>query len=777
MIQPRSLSVRRGHTLALCGWRRRVAAARLMPAGCRCSGFTKMPRPEFMSLLNAFRAAPLGKGDFPALLYRLHRIHCDTFELYFSGAPAGDGSAFAKGLACLEVIHLITKLSNAVYKGNNPPPRPLQIVIMLLANMHAVRPLFDLLIQLQHCKDKRQRCSPPDDVTVYPDQTVLCDFVVWSHSFFTFVNHRFKQAEGSLDPALTVEVPELQTAEADPTFSAALETLLKKSAVPLDSPRRAARGSFVCQQVPMWVTVPGNPTALKFRPWVVDLVIPEEPETPPVRLGTLPLFSSRPSWAGQLVALFEHFDKAKYRGSGALLEAMSFQRPEDTVAAHALLAAPPISMGCSTNEEFDALLHKQDPRVAAESFASLVNPDWSLASQQLYWQLHAEALTAKADKGERGNRQLMTEEYLALWYRRAAECYRSKPWHGASQDNYIEVNAHGVGRRIIQIGGSHGSETALRLFKVGKEVDPTARHDAVLFTSKTNCAFADLKMIDHFGLDIADERAYPSLFSGYDRFKRPPHAELEMYRVLFEVFRDFFAERRLKPGDMKDESKWFTAKMDIPASHGEIRPIRVDISFPPEQYRDDPALLPTSVVDVDFLTEVATGATCEAFDSALETFRKHGRVHADAEAAGEAAAKLNPKLAAFMVGHQPLPLYEAWAKEVRASQEEPKEGEKPPSEAKLLKWGAIAYCMRTLNAWRMVPGALEFIEAATLAAFPPPPRVCKCAHPPCFVAGEHSKFKRCSACKRAFYCSGKCQKQDWARHKPDCLKWRKESTA
>lgn len=110
------------------------------------------------------------------------------------------------------------------------------------------------------------------------------------------------------------------------------------------------------------------------------------------------------------MALFEHFDKEKYKGSGSLLQSISFQRAADTVAARALLAAPPISMGCSTNEELDFLLHRQGSRAAAESVVSLMNPEWSLASRQLHWQLHAEGLTAKADTGARGNRQYMTSE-------------------------------------------------------------------------------------------------------------------------------------------------------------------------------------------------------------------------------------------------------------------------------------------------------------------------------------------------------------------------------
>jgi hypothetical protein len=87
--------------------------------------------------------------------------------------------------------------------------------------------------------------------------------VVWGHAFFTYVNHRFKQATGNIDPenALVIAPPEASVP--DPTFSAMLETLLKKSAVPLDAPRRAVRGSFICYQVGRWITTPG-PTRAPF---------------------------------------------------------------------------------------------------------------------------------------------------------------------------------------------------------------------------------------------------------------------------------------------------------------------------------------------------------------------------------------------------------------------------------------------------------------------------------------------------------------------------------
>ena len=62
---------------------------------------------------------------------------------------------------------------------------------MLLDNMANVTPVMDLLITLQVAKDARQGAVPPEGVTVYPDQTVLCDFVVWSFHFFDFLTGLF----------------------------------------------------------------------------------------------------------------------------------------------------------------------------------------------------------------------------------------------------------------------------------------------------------------------------------------------------------------------------------------------------------------------------------------------------------------------------------------------------------------------------------------------------------------------------------------------------------
>merc|ERR1712204_103559 len=41
--------------------------------------------------------------------------------------------------------------------------------------------------------------------------------------------------------------------------------------------------------------------------------------------------------------------------------------------------------------------------------------------------------------------------------------------------------------------------------------------------------------------------------------------------------------------------------------------------------------------------------------------------------------------------------------------------------------------------------------------------------------GFGQKRMRCTACKRVFYCSADCQKNNWKVHKKDCKKWKNEN--
>lgn len=38
----------------------------------------------------------------------------------------------------------------------------------------------------------------------------------------------------------------------------------------------------------------------------------------------------------------------------------------------------------------------------------------------------------------------------------------------------------------------------------------------------------------------------------------------------------------------------------------------------------------------------------------------------------------------------------------------------------------------------------------------------------CEMCGEKGRFKKCSGCKKVYYCNGACQKNHWKIHKPTC---------
>jgi hypothetical protein len=45
----------------------------------------------------------------------------------------------------------------------------------------------------------------------------------------------------------------------------------------------------------------------------------------------------------------------------------------------------------------------------------------------------------------------------------------------------------------------------------------------------------------------------------------------------------------------------------------------------------------------------------------------------------------------------------------------------------------------------------------------------ECAHPDCRIPETVDKHKRCGRCRNAWYCSKKCQTEDWKSHKVNCL--------
>lgn len=717
--------------------------------------FSGLSRLDLIGLLNTFRSGNDEMENRPPNLRWFHEIHCDAFESYLGSTTRGAGTSFNDGLDVIDILHFVTKTSNATMHGFPPPPRPLNLITMLLGNLVAIKPVWTLLINLQHVKDNRQGTQPPEGVTVYPDQTVLCDFFVWGHAFFTYLNTTFKACKSKPGTALGVQTPTV----ADPIFGPELEMLLSKSVVPVGAPRRDVRGTFVVHQQPLWLTVPSSKSGLKFKPWAVDLVIASEPNTPPIRVGKLPYFTNKPGWTGQLVAMFENCDKHKYQGRGALLSSLSFASAPDTLAAWEMVAAPPLGMGCNTNVTMDAMICQRE---LVDNAFTLSRESTQVAKldkndhTEIYWQLHAEPMSRKGGK--------ITLEYLKFWYSSAAAFFKAKPWTKCPYQTVIEVFANGVGRRNVAIGGSDGTPTALRLFKVGKRADFDAEHDACVFTSPANCAFADLKMIEDYQLEVADELGHPSLFSGFNTFKRPPFAELELFRVCFDLFTAYFADRTIGPENMLDQAKWLKTDHDVLVLD-DAKPVRCEVIVPPSLYREEPETIEVTEIDQGFLEQAASPELCQAYDAALAAFTKDGGKDATALTLGKQAATINMKVAAFMLAQRKIPAY---TKLKQAT---------PDSPIKVLNHQAAAYCVRSLDAWRGVQGALAWLEEQVHAAFPLPARIVKCGYGVCNRAGTPREFNRCSACKSILYCCAKCQKSDWPSHKLNCKRLKAEAAA
>lgn len=106
----------------------------------------------------------------------------------------------------------------------------------------------------------------------------------------------------------------------DKDFAQALENLVSKCTRRSSDGAKCRRAFLYVHQPLIWLHSPGV-TGLQIRPWVVDLLYPEEavqstevaaaegrPLSGPaaVRLGTIPYFTSRPTWSAQLMSFLEH---------------------------------------------------------------------------------------------------------------------------------------------------------------------------------------------------------------------------------------------------------------------------------------------------------------------------------------------------------------------------------------------------------------------------------------------------------------------------------------
>ena len=621
---------------------------------------------------------------------------------------------------------------------------------MLLNNMYTVGPVWEVLLRLQEAKDRRQGAGkPPADVKLNPDQTVLSDFIVWGFHFFTFLSGLF--VKNKAHTTLMVNAS-LTPAPMQDALKPELDRLVAEFNHSKEYVRGDTRAVLYIHQISVWVTLPQH-QGLKCRPWVIDLLYPAKSEIAPHRLGNPQLFGTRPSVTTQIIALLEYFAACKAAGNMLPIpSAVSFETPEETVSAQKVLCVTPIEMGCNTNSQLDI----------AAGYTSCFAMDANMYeatedNEILFWQSKAESLAAK------GRVDL---DYLKMWYDRAASFFRSRPWDSCPEQCVLEVELHGIGRRNVVISGSNGGATAMRLFKPGKAADMSAKHDAVIFTAQCNCPFDDVKIVEQYGLEVANEYAYPNLFQSYQIFKRPPYAELEVYRACFEVIPLFLMNRSLKVDMAANEAEWLQAdyKIRVPT---ETKPIKAEVRFPAVEYRRDPSLELPSVTPVpDVLAKACGPEIIAAFDAALDSFKKNGDT-AESRALAGAAATLNTYVYPYMIAQKSLPVYKSWAEENVES----------ASAAKKASRKAQSYCMLSLNGWRATKKAIPWFETQANIANPLPSGLVKCSNVSCLRGGLASMLKNCSACQRAAYCTTKCQRAAWTAHKADCKCWAAENKA
>lgn len=713
---------------------------------------TDLSRNELFTIFAVFRSQGR-KQDVPDVVHSIHEMYCDMFEYHFAshGFKNDDNTT---ALEVIEFFHLVSLTCKMVFKENHAPPRPVQAVEMLMDNVATVTPILKLLIACQKAKDMRQAITAPASVEVFPDQTVWCDFVVWSYHFYTFLTALF--VKHPHHKKLMSESSDMyKPSPVDETYSETLDKLVGQTldlAKDGETPRGKGRGFLYVHQLDQWLTL-SSMQGLKVRPWVVDLVYDPELKCDPVRLGSPPFFGRKPSWTAQLVALFETILKSSSDKQIPLPASVSFMTLEDSAAAQKMLPKKPISIGCNTNTVLDRASIGVLARELDKSTFPVSTPE---KDAKRYWMDHAEPLCKKGG---------ITLEYLKMWYQKAASFYRLKPWTKCPEQCVLEVEVNGIGTRNVVISGSSGGPLALRLFKPSKVPDLQSKHDALVFTHEANCPFADIQQVVDYSLEIADTFGIPNLFSGYDIFKRPPFAELEMYRATFDVLAEFFSKHELTTDMMADKSQKIRESCDIEVL-GEAHPRRAEVYFPAQIYQQEeedndsanaPRKLPSAIIDQAFVAEEATEAVCAAYDKVLDLLVNDKK--SEAKAAVAEALTLNGFVAPYLLFHKPLPDYSTW-----------KEEGKPEGKARTLVRQAVAYAFRSHVAWLSTDGALPWLETEAIVARPNMTRLTKCSNGGCMKAGSAKVFKKCSACQQASYCSVNCQRAHWPTHKLACKK-------
>lgn len=202
----------------------------------------------------------------------------------------------------------------------------------------------------------------------------------------------------------------------------------------------------------------------------------------------------------------------------------------------------------------------------------------------------------------------------------------------------------------------------------------------------------------------------------------------------------------------------------------EPHPRKVQMIFPPHivrRHQNDVAEVDETVAEASrpasadrdsAISAAKQSDATELYDAALESFVTLGRLAPASKAALTKGLAIAPAVAAYLVGDKVIGDRSSFVL--------------PTKEPNIIGAG---YCALSMNKWRRAHGAISWVRQ-TVNETLLPAAMTKCALPCCFIAGQPSAFKKCSACKRVWYHSTVCQKAHWPTHKFDCAKWKAEDS-
>lgn len=185
----------------------------------------------------------------------------------------------------------------------------------------------------------------------------------------------------------------------------------------------------------------------------------------------------------------------------------------------------------------------------------------------------------------------VTPELVGGMFAAAAEFYRAAPWVHLTDQHTLAVRVSPERKaRFVQVMGNAGVEYGLAMYRRWKDVErmlgftdhpldwiPPEGGHSFFFDEVTMVPFDDLEAIEHYGWEVADERAYPIAITYFRQgeVKRPSRADLVWYEATLRAI-PIFVRDHLQPGEGEDYLP-AEATFSVPTHDGETI---VNIKYP-----------------------------------------------------------------------------------------------------------------------------------------------------------------------------------------------------